>query len=251
MASRAVRTRTGVASPLSRSLRHASNPSTMGIRTSSTIRSTGDRATASRASAPCTAVRTAYPAWRSARSRESRTSGSSSTTSSRPPPAAGASGGGAVADARVTGRVLLHLRVHAGVRLRGPAPGRAAPLLLAPVLFGRDPLPVLDGHLFPLPAADIALRQPDHRAQAIGHHGVHRVLPAVLPARDHAVLPGVPARADAAAADQGPPRPGHRRRHASPGDAHDRNALADPAAADGQIRSAGRADLPAVPYRLP
>jgi hypothetical protein len=64
----------------------------MGIRTSRTIRSTGDRAIASSASAPWTAVVTVYPAQRSARFSESRTSGSSSTTSSRSPRNAEASG---------------------------------------------------------------------------------------------------------------------------------------------------------------
>src|SRR5712691_8075650 len=54
----------------------------------------------------------------------------------------------------------------------------------------------------------LALRQPARGAQAPGRHGGDRVLPAVLPARDPAVLPGVPARAGAAAPDQGAPRPG-------------------------------------------
>jgi len=45
----------------------------------------------------------------------------------------------AAATAHVQGGVLLHLRLHAGIRLRGPEPGRAPPLLLAPVPYGRRP----------------------------------------------------------------------------------------------------------------
>ena len=87
------------------------------------------------------------------------------------------------------------------------------------------------------------------RPQEPGLDGVHGVLPAVLPAGDHAVLPGLPARADAAAADQGTPRPGHRRRRAGPGGDLDHDALGHLPDADDQVRPAGCPDLPALPDR--
>ena len=72
-----------------------------------------------------------------------------------------------------------------------------------------------------LPTSHYAER--GHGARAPGPDGRDRVLPAVLPDRDHAVLPGVPARAHAAAADPGASWPPHRGRRGGSGGDRDRD----------------------------
>jgi len=52
----------------------------------------------------------------------------------------------------------LRGRFHAtDLRVRRPEPGRAVPLLLAPVSLGGNSLPVLECHLFPLQCKHSAL----------------------------------------------------------------------------------------------
>jgi hypothetical protein len=87
---------------------------------------------------------------------------------------------------------------------------------------------LLECHLLPLHSSGIALREHDGGVQRTRLHRGDRVLPAVLPARDHAVLPAFPARAGAAAAYERPPRPDRRRRDPGPGRDRDRYALAVP-----------------------
>src|ERR1700728_3184805 len=113
--------------------------------------------------------------------------------------------------------VLLHLRVHADLRLHEPSAERPKAVLLAKVRFGRDPVPVLDAHLLLLGLPRHHLYERGPPARAPGGPALARVLPAVLPAGDHAVLRGVPAGARAAEADQGASRPGHRDRGRSAG----------------------------------
>ena len=83
---------------------------------------------------------------------------------------------------------------------RYAAAGRLRALLLAPVRLGRPALPLLDRIYFfvTLPAGD-AVGRP--RAPRLPRR--HRLLPALLPARHHAVLRAVPAAARPPAPDRG------------------------------------------------
>src|SRR3954453_15420091 len=142
---------------------------------------------------------------------------------------------GAAVAARLEGGLLLRLLVHADLRVLRPEPGPAPPFLLAPVPVRGDSLPVLEGRLLPVPPAGIALRERDRGPQGPRGHGGNRVQPALLPARDHAVLPGLPAGPPAAAADREPSRPRRRRRGPGPGGTGDRHALEPAARGDDQV----------------
>ncbi len=87
------------------------------------------------------------------------------------------------------------------------------------------------------------------RARAPGGPALARVLPAVLPAGDHAVLRGVPAGARAAEADQGASRPGHRGRGRSPGGDLHPDSLERAAEGAGHLRAGELPRVRAVSHR--